>query len=113
MMNWRNQKDKIDQNEKKISELNEILKKEKILKDNTISIIIISYDENIFFPIVCQKSDKFEDLEKEIYKKYPEYEDKFNIFYLNEKNEKIIIKNESLDKNNINNGNIIKFKNIK
>ena len=107
------QKNKIDQNEKKISELNEILKKEKILKDNTISIIIISNDENILFPLVCQKSDKFEDLEKKFYKKYPEYEDKGNIFYLNEKNEKIIIKNESLDKNNINNGDIIKFKNIK
>ena len=71
------------------------------------SIIFISFDEKINYSIICKNTDLFSKIEKELYKEYPEYSKKENIFYLKGK---IIAKNETLDYNNIKNNDIIVLK---
>ena len=113
--------EKLNQQSLKISELNENIKeKDKIIKEyelkmsnfpfeisfgeKLISIVFISFDESIVFPILCKNTDIFNFVEKKFYEKYSEYKNLDNFFLLNGKR---INENISLDENNIKNNDII------
>ena len=112
---------KISIKDKMISEsFEQILEKDKIIKEyeskksqfpfdfesgeKILTIIFITFDESIIFPIMCKNTDMFYTIEKKFYQKYSEYKDLDNYFISN--GEKIN-KNKSLDENNIKNNDII------
>jgi len=90
-------------------------KKEKIIKElelkisqfpfdfspgeKIMSIIFISFDQNIISSFICKNTDSFKYLENKFYEKYSEYKDLDNIFILNGRK---IKKDKSLDENIIN-----------
>jgi len=98
----------------------QISKKEKIIKEyelkisqfpfefspgeKIISIIFISFDQNIISSFLCKNTDIFKALENKFYEKYSEYKDLDNIFISNGRN---INRNKSLDENKIKNNDII------
>ena len=96
-----NEKDKIiKEYELKISNFPfEISSGEKI-----ISIIFISFDESIVFPIVCKNTDIFSFVKNKFYEEYSEYKNIKNYFILNGKR---IDEDRSLDENKIKNNDII------
>ena len=113
--------EKLNQQSLKISELYENIKeKDKIIKEyelkmsnfpfeissgeKIISIVFISFDENIVFPILCKNTDIFSFVENKFYEKYSEYKNLDNYFILNGKR---INENISLDENKIKNNDII------
>ena len=51
--------------------------------EEEISAIIKSSDQSIKFPFICKKSDKFKDLEQEIYEKYPDLKNKEHYYLCN------------------------------
>jgi len=95
-------------------------KKEKIIKElelkisqfpfdfspgeKIMSIIFISFDQNIISSFICKNTDSFKYLENKFYEKYSEYKDLDNIFILNGRK---INKDKSLDENIIKNNDII------
>ena len=105
---------KISESDIQIKERDKIIKKyeskisqfpfELSFGEKIISIVIMSSDENIIFPILCKNTDIFNFVEKKFYEKYPEYKDLDNYFILNGKR---IRKNKSLDENKIKNNDII------
>ena len=76
--------------------------------EKMISIIFVSIDESIFDSIICKSKDKFSEIEKQIYKMYPEYEG--NIAFMN--NGIFINKEKNLDENKIYNNSKINIINI-
>ena len=112
---------KISIKDKMISEsFEQIMEKDKIIKEyeskksqfpldflpgeKIMTIIFITFDESIIFPIICKNTDMFYIVEKKFYQKFSEYNDFDNYFISN--GEKIN-KNKSLDENNIKNNDII------
>ena len=65
--------------------------------EKMISIIFVSIDESIIDSIICKNKDKFSEIEKQIYKMYPEYEG--NIVFMN--NGIYINKEKNLEENKI------------
>ena len=51
--------------------------------DKIISIIFITSDENIQYSIICKSTERFFELEKRLYIKYPEYKETKNCYYAN------------------------------
>ena len=80
-----------------------LLKKEEKL----ISLIFISFDENIHYSIICKNNEQFSKIESLLYDKYPVYKELKNNFILNGKE---IDKTKSLEENGIENGDIITLK---
>jgi len=79
--------DEINKLYKKIDDLNEKLKRYPfILEENEklISIIISSINHKINYSMICKNTFTINDLEKEIYKKYPEISETENYFMFNE-----------------------------
>jgi len=103
----------IELREKFISESKEVKKFDFnipiVLKnaEKMMSIIFISNDQNIHYSIICKNTDHFENIERLLYEKYPEYKNKNIHFTLN--GEKIN-RSKSLDDNKIRNGDIIILK---
>ena len=112
---------KITIKDKMISEsFEQIMEKDKIIKEyeskksqfpfdfatgeKILTIIFMSIDESIIFPIVCKNTDIFCIIENKFYQKYSEYKDLDTYFFSNGKK---INKNKSLDENNIKNNDII------
>ena len=105
---------KISESDKQIKEKDKIIKKyeskisqfpfELSFGEKIMSIIIMSSDENIVFPILCKNTDIFSYVENKFYEKYPEYKNFDNYFILNGKR---INKNRNLDENKIKNNDII------
>ena len=93
--------------EQKLSELKNniplLLKKEEKL----ISLIFISFDENIHYSIICKNTDQFSKIESLLYDKYPEYKKLKKHFIMNGKESK---KSKSLEDNEIKNSDIITLK---
>ena len=58
----------------------------------------------MFYSIICKNTQKFNELEKKLYKDYPEYSESNNYFRINEN---IVNKDKSLDENKIRNSDII------
>ena len=73
-------------------------------ENKLISIIIMSADQNIHFPVICKPIDKANIIDITLYKEYPELEGT-NFYCLC--NGKIIEKSESLIKNGIKNGDVL------
>ena len=113
--------EKLNQQSLKISELYENIKeKNKLIKEyelkmpnipfeissgeKIISIVFISFDENIVFPFLCKNTDIFSFVENKFYEKYSNYKNLDNYFILNGKR---INENISLDENKIKNNDII------
>ena len=72
--------------------------------EKIISIIFISFDQNIISSFICKNTDIFIFLENKFYEKYSEYKGLDNIFISNGRK---INKDKSLDDNNIKNNDII------
>ena len=87
---------------------NELLKSafsfELLSKENKISIIMNSFDENINYAIICKVTDKFYDIENKFYEKYKEYKNLVKYFVVNGK---IINKEKNLEENGIQDNYII------
>ena len=73
-------------------------------REKIISIIFISFDQNIISSFICKNTDIFNSLENKFYEKYSEYKNLDNIFISNGRK---IDKNKSLDENKIKNNDII------
>ena len=71
------------------------------------SIIFISIDEAIHYPIICKKNQLFCVLENLLYEKFPEYKESENYFIIHGKSINKINKFKTLEENNINNDDII------
>ena len=80
-----------------------LLKKEEKL----ISLIFISFDENIHYSIICKNTDQFSKIESLFFDRYPEYKELKNSFILKGKK---IDKSKSLEENGIKNIDIITLK---
>ena len=64
----------------------------------------MSLDEKILYSVMGKNTDVFSKIENELYKKYPEYSENENAFYLKGKK---IEKNKSLSYNGIKDNDII------
>ena len=69
-----------------------------------ISVIFISSDQKIHYPIICKNTDLFSKIERLLYDEYKSYEETENIFIV----EGIKVnKSKTLENNNIKNGSVI------
>ena len=92
---------------KKIDDLNEKFKRYPfILEENEklISIIISSEKLKINYSMICKNTFTINDLEKELYKKYPEISETENDFMFNEK---IISSLKTFESYNIKDGDVL------
>ena len=74
---------------------------QSINKINDKAVTFISNDENIIFAIPCSGNDKFSETEEKLYKEYPQYRDKNNIFLADGKE---VLKTETINYNKIGTG---------
>ena len=74
-------------------------------EEKIITITFISFDENIISSLLCKNTDKFSEIVKKFYDKYPDYKDN-NSFMINGN---LISENINLAQENINNNTIITF----
>ena len=77
-----------------------ILRKGEKLMSNIIS----SKDEKMLYSLPCKNNNTINDIEKELYKEFPEYSKTKNIFLYKGK---MINKFETFQKNNIKNGDVL------
>jgi len=77
--------------------------------EKLVNITLMSTDESIIYSLMCKSSDRFIDIEKILYKKFPELLNSENKFFLKGIE---IKKYKSLDENIIKNGDIITFNNM-
>ena len=105
-------------NDKMKELLEEIRIKDKLLSnypvklsegEKCLSVIFISADQKIHYPIICKNTDKFSTIENILYDAYPEYIESQNCFLVNGN---LINKYKTLDFNKIKNGDIIMLKKI-
>ena len=68
------------------------------------TLIIISGDQNVHYSIICKNTQKFTEIEHQLYQKYPEYLESENYFLVNGKK---INKYRSLEENGIKNSDIV------
>ena len=88
---------------KKIDELKEKLSRypfELSKGEKLISVIFTSFDNKILHSIICKNTEKFIQLEKELYNYYPEYSKSDNYFLVNGNR---VDKFKTLDENKIKN----------
>jgi len=68
---------------KKIDNLNETLKRYPVIlgkDEKLISIIFASSDQKMHYSMICKNTDTISDLEKKLYKEYPDFIDSDNMF---------------------------------
>jgi len=109
-----NEMDDFNDISKKINNIYEEIKdvKEKLRRypfilekgEKLMSIIISSRDEKMLYSLPCKNNNTINDIEKKFYKEFPEYFDNKNIFLYKGK---LVDKFETLQKNNIKNGDIL------
>ena len=75
-------------------------------EDNEISVIITTTNQAIKYPIICQKSDNFKELEQKIYKKFPDLKQKEHYFLCNGN---IIDTEKTIEENKLKDGDILMF----
>ena len=68
--------------------------------EKLISIIFASTDKNVLYSIICKNTDKFGNIELQLYEAYPKYSESVNIFTLNGNK---INRSKNLDDNKIKN----------
>ena len=97
---------------KKNLDLNEKLSRYPFIlekNEKLISIIISSVDHSINYSLICKNTNTINDIEKDIYKEFPEYAKKNNIFLCKGK---MINKFETFESNHIKNGDILVLEKI-
>jgi len=102
-----NNKNEINKLYKKLNDLDDKLKRYPfILEENEklISIIISSMNQKINYSIICKNTFTINDLEKELYKEYPEISETENYFMYKGN---IINRLKTFESYNIKNGNIL------
>ena len=72
--------------------------------EKLISVVFLSSDHNICYPVICKNTDIFIKIENLLYEEYPEYKDPKNEYFINGNK---FNKNGSLEENNIKDKNII------
>ena len=98
--NIKNLKEEIKDLNEKLGRYPSILEKgEKLM-----SIIISFRDEKILYSLICKNNNTIIDIEKELYKEFPEYSKTKNIFLYKGKE---LNKLETFQKNKIKNGDIL------
>ena len=104
--NYSNQNQIIELYEK-IDNLNEKLKRYPIeleKNEKLISIIFASSDQAIYYSMICKNTDTISDLEKQLYKEYPDFIETDNFFLCKGS---VINKYKSLESYKIKNGDIL------
>ena len=96
--------EEIKQKDKEISELKNKFHENE---NNLISIILVSNDENIYCSIICKNIYNFEEIENLFYDKYPEFKKLNNQFFINGIK---INENKTLEENSIFDNSIIYIK---
>ena len=99
--------DELELKEKEIKKLNEMISRfpfELLENEKLMTIIIISGDQTVHYSIICKNTQKFTEIEHNLYQKYPEYLESENYFLTNGKK---INKYRTLEENKIKNGDII------
>ena len=76
-------------------------------EEKFISMMIVSNEEDIYCSFICKSTDKFKEVEKQLYEVYPEYSKRQNLFFINGIK---IDKNKSLEENGIKNNSLITIK---
>ena len=107
IQNNTNDSNKIIQLYNKIEDLNEKLKRAPyILEKNEklISVIFTSTDQTAHYSMICKNTDTIHDLEKDLYKEYPDFSMSDNYFLCKGK---VINKFQTFESNNIKNGEVI------
>jgi hypothetical protein len=79
-------------------------KNNKFMKENIITIKIISFEQSVYFSISCNKNDSFVKIEELFYKNYPKYKESKNYFLCNGNK---INRFKTLEENGIRNNDII------
>ena len=77
--------------------------------EKLISIIFVSQDQGIHYPIICKNSQKFNEVENLLYDKFPDYKKSVNVFLLGARQIKGSL---TLDENKIKDGDIITITNF-
>ena len=63
--------------------INELILNIPVLKEQLISVIFASFEENIHCSVICKKTDSFSKIESLFYEKYPQYKNCKKIFICN------------------------------
>ena len=101
-------KEKFQIYEKKMKlNINELELKIPSPKEQLISIIFTSLDENIYYSIICKKTDSFSKIESLFYEKYPQYKKYKRIFIVNGNTVDV---SRNVEENNIKNSDVILVK---
>ena len=93
--------------DKELKELKSKLPFDLKKDEKLMTIIFLSVDEDIHYSLICKNTDRFNQIEKLLYDKYPEYQYSENYFTVNGKG---IIKSETMEQNNIKFSDIILLK---
>ena len=91
----------------KIDNLNETLKRYPVIleeNEKLISIIFASSDQTMHYSMICKNTDTISDLEKKLYKEFPNFIDSDNVFLCNGT---LVNKYKSFESYKIKNGDII------
>ena len=78
--------DELELKEKEIKKLNEMISRfpfELLENEKLMTIIIISGDQTVHYSIICKNTQKFTEIEHNLYQKYPEYLESENYFLTN------------------------------
>ena len=105
--NQNNSANKIIELYNEIHDLNQKLKRYPFIlekDEKLISVIFTSTDQQAHYSIICKNTDTIHDLEKELYKEYPNYSTSDNFFLCKGK---IINRFQSFESNGIKNGDVI------
>ena len=103
-------KEKFQKYEKEVKlNINELELKIPSPKEQLISIIFTSLDNNIHYSIICKKTDSFSKIELLLLKKFPEYKKYKRIFIVNGNTVDV---SRNVEENNIKNSDIIVVKTL-
>ena len=91
-------KDKKEEKEKEMKELNQIFPFEYEKRDKIFTVTFITLNEDIHYSMACKNTDIFNRLEDAFYDKYPEFKASNTYFLIHDK---IIDKSNNLEANNI------------
>ena len=105
--NQNNSANKIIELYNEIHDLNQKLKRYPFIlekDEKLISVIFSSVEQQAHYSMICKNTDTIHDLEKELYKEYPNYSTSDNYFLCKGK---IINRFQSFESNGIKNGDVI------
>ena len=94
-------KDQIIMNLQKNLQNNNYLHRQKVYKDDLISVQFISTDGSLHYSEICEKDEIFAEAEEKLYKIYPKYRETTNNFLYDGK---IILRFKTIRENNIKSG---------